>query len=105
MKLKDLRRKSWFRIVSNKYVLLLIFFAIWMFFLDSNSWFVHNELDQEVNKLEDNKEYYQNEIAKDKAIIKQLKDSVELEKFARQKYYMKRPNEEIFIIEYDTIEQ
>lgn len=104
MKLKDLRRKSWFRFISNKYILLLIFFAIWMFFLDSNSWFVHNELDQEVNKLEDNKEYYQNEIAKDKAIIKQLKDSVELEKFARQKYYMKRPNEEIFIIEYDTIE-
>lgn len=104
MKLKDLRRKSWFRIISNKYILLIIFFTLWMFFLDSNSWFVHNELDQEVNKLEDNKEYYQNEIAKDKAIIKQLKDSVELEKFARQKYYMKRPNEEIFIIEYDTIE-
>lgn len=42
-------------------------------------------------------------IAKDKAVIENLQDSVELEKFARQKYYMKRPNEDIYIIEYDTV--
>ncbi|MCP9200893.1 septum formation initiator family protein [Gramella sp. BOM4] len=104
MKFKDLRNKSWFRIISNKYVLISLVFAGWMIFLDTNSWFIHHELDQELNELQDNKNYYQKEIAKDKAVIQQLQDSVELEKFARQKYYMKRPNEEIYIIEYDTVD-
>lgn len=103
MKFKDLRKKPWFRIVSNKYVLIILVFAGWMFFLDTNSWFIHHELDQEINELQDNKNYYQTEIAKDKAVIEKLQDSVELEKFARQKYYMKRPHEDIYIIEYDTV--
>lgn len=104
MKLKDLRKKPWFRFLSNKYVLLSLIFASWMIFLDSNSWIIHNELNQELNELEDNKNYYRNEIAKDKAVIEQLQDSVELEKFARQKYFMKRADEDIYIIEYDTID-
>ena len=103
MKFKDLRKKPWFRIISNKYVLISLVFAGWMFFLDTNSWFIHHELDQEINELQDNKKYYQKEIAKDKAVIEKLQDSVELEKFARQKYYMKRPDEDIYIIEYDTV--
>ncbi|QYA26993.1 septum formation initiator family protein [Gramella sp. MT6] len=104
MKFKDLRKKPWFRIISNKYMLISLVFVIWMFFLDTNSWFIHHELDQEIDELQDNKEYYQKEIAKDKAVIEKLQDSVELEKFARQKYYMKRPDEDIYIIEYDTID-
>ncbi|MDR9457471.1 MAG: septum formation initiator family protein [Salegentibacter sp.] len=104
MKLKELRKKPWFRFLGNKYVLLSLIFAGWMIFLDSNSWFIHNELNQELNELEDNKNYYRNEIDKDKAVIEKLQDSVELEKFARQKYFMKRADEDIYIIEYDTID-
>jgi len=103
MKLKDLRKKPWFRFISNKYVLISLVFVGWMFFLDTNSWFIHHELDQEINQLQDNKNYYQKEISKDKAVIENLQDSVELEKFARQKYYMKRADEDIYIIEYDTV--
>ncbi len=103
MKFKDLRKKTWFRFISNKYVLISLVFSGWMIFLDTNSWFIHHELDQELQELRDNKKYYQNEIAKDKAVIKKLQDSVELEKFARQKYYMKRADEDIYIIEYDTV--
>lgn len=104
MKLKDIRNKRWFRILSNRYVLVLIIFAFWMFFLDSNSWLIHHELDQEINELETNKEYYRKEIAKDRTVIEKLNDSFELESYARQNYYMKRPDEDIFIIEYDTID-
>lgn len=104
MKLKDLRKKPWFRFISNKYVLISLIFAGWMIFLDTNSWFIHHELNQEIEELQNNKEFYQTEIAKDRAIIDNLHDSVQLEKFARQKYYMKRPNEDIYIIEYDTID-
>ncbi|OEY73866.1 FtsB family cell division protein [Salegentibacter salarius] len=103
MNLKELRNKKWFKVISNKYVLLILIFGGWMFFLDSNSWLIHNELNQEIEELEENRQYYKNEISKDKATIEQLQDSVEMEKFARQQYYMKRPDEEIFIIEYDTI--
>lgn len=103
MKFKDLRKKPWFKFISNKYVLISLVFVGWMFFLDTNSWFIHHELDQEIDELQDNKNYYQTEIAKDKAVIEKLQDSVELEKFARQKYYMKRADEDIYIIEYDTV--
>lgn len=103
MKFKELRNKKWFRILSNRYVLILLIFAFWMFFLDSNSWFVHNELNQEINELHSNKEYYQKEISKDRVVIEKLNDSFELESYARQHYYMKRPNEDIYIIQYDTI--
>lgn len=104
MKLKELRSKKWFRIISNRYVLVLLIFTFWMFFLDSNSWLTHHELDQEINELKENKEYYQKEIAKDRTIIDNLNDSFELENYARQNYFMKRPNEDIYIIQYDTID-
>lgn len=101
MKFKELKEKWWFRFLSNKYVLLLFLFAIWMFFFDSNSWFIHNELNNEISDLEDKKEYYQAEIDKDKKTIEILSDSVEIEKFAREEFYMKRENEEIYIIEFE----
>lgn len=72
-----------------------------MLFFDTNSWLIHQELDQEIEELESNKEYYIKEILKDQKDIKVLKDSGELEKFAREEYFMKRDDEEIFIIEYE----
>ena len=102
---KKLREKRWFRILSNKYVLILVIFAIWMIFFDTNSWFIHHELDKEIEKLEGNKEYFKREMKSDKEQIKNLKDSVELERFAREEYKMKKDGEEIFLIEYeDSIE-
>ena len=100
MGLQQLREKKWFKIIGNKYVLILLLFAVWMLFLDSNSWLVHRELDQQMNELEENKTYYREQIQKDTAIINSLNDPDELEKFAREKYFMKRENEEIYIIEY-----
>ena len=104
MKLRELRKRKWFRVASNKYLLVLVAFLFWMLFLDSNSWLIHHELNSEIDALEKNKQYYLNEISKDKAVIDKLSDSLELEKFARNEYYMKRENEEIFIIEYQEEE-
>ena len=98
--LKKLRDKKWFRIASNKYLLVLLGFVLWMLFLDTNSWLIHRELNAEIDELEKNKKYYLDQINSDKAIMEQLNDSLELEKFAMQEYYMKRENEEIYIIEY-----
>lgn len=105
MKLKEIRKNRWFRIASNKYLLVLLAFIFWMLFLDSNSWLIHRELDLEIDDLEKNKDYYLNEISKDKSIIENLDDSLELEKFARREYFMKRDNEEIFIVEFKEVEE
>ena len=55
----------------------------------------------EIDDLETEKEYYKKEIEKDNKVIKELSTQEGLEKFAREEYYMKRENEEIYIIEYE----
>tara|TARA_E500000331_G_scaffold229708_1_gene219894 strand:+ start:239 stop:469 length:231 start_codon:yes stop_codon:yes gene_type:complete len=74
-----------------------------MIFFDSNSILVHNELNNDINDLNNQKEYYKNEIGRDNIELNQIKTDSGLEKYAREKLFMKRDNEEIFIIEYDTI--
>src|SRR5690625_2160808 len=99
MFLKKLRQKRWFRILSNKYLLILLIFSVWMLFFDSNSWLIHKELNDEIEKLKNNEEYYNQEIEKDRKVMEQRQDDEGLEKYAREKYFMKRKNEDIFIIE------
>ncbi len=101
MKLSEFKNKKWVRFVSNKYVLILVFFIIWMFFFDTNSYFIHKELNEDIDALEQKKEEYQNEIARDKAFIEKMEDSNEMEKYAREKYYLKKENEDIYIIQYE----
>ena len=92
---------SWFKFLSNKYVWVLLFFCTWMLFLDNYSYFDHRILDTEINDLENNKKYYQEEIKKDLENIKLLKNPDQIEKYAREKYYMKKDSEYIYIIEFD----
>ncbi|MDR6966058.1 cell division protein FtsB [Flavobacterium arsenatis] len=89
------------RFLSNKYVIVSAFFIVWMLFLDNYSYLDHRLLDKEINELEDNKEYYLEEIKQDKKNIKTLKNPHQVEKFAREKYYMKKDSEDIYIIEYE----
>lgn len=93
--------KSWFHLISNKYVLVSVFFAVWLLFLDNYSYLDHRELNKEIDELEDNKVYYQEEIKKDVDQIKKLKNPGEIERYAREKYYMKRDSEDIYIIEFE----
>lgn len=99
MKFSALKQKKWFKIASNTYVLILLFFLIWMIFFDTNSYLIHRELDGDIDALENNKEFYRSETDKDKTFIKKMADSMEIEKFAREKYYLKKENEDIYIIE------
>lgn len=101
------KEKPWFKFLSNKYVWVLLFFCVWMLFLDNYSYFDHRILDNEIQELEDNKQYYKDEINRDMRDIKQLKDSDYVEKYAREKYYMKKDSEDIYIIEFegDTVKK
>ncbi len=87
--------------MTNMYILVLTIFLIWMAFFDTNSMLIHLELRKEIKKLEKQKEFLRGEIAKDKEALRKLSDSSELEKYAREKYFMKKENEEIFLIEYE----
>ena len=100
MGLKELKKKKWFKILTNMYVLVLTAFVIWMVFFDTNSLLIHLELKKEIKKLEKTQDFLKKEIRKDKKIIEKLSDEQELIKFAREEYYLKKKNEEIYLIEY-----
>ena len=105
MTFKQLKKNKTFKFISNRYVLIFIGFAVWMFFFDENSFFVDRKFNQSIDKLEEDKKYYINEIQKDTQKIKELENPELLEKFAREKYNMKKKDEDIYIIEFDTIKE
>ena len=80
-------------------------FIIWMIFLDTNSYLIHNRLNSEIEQLIIKKENLKKEIEKDIKFINDMKDLDKYEAFARENFYMKKDSEEIYIIEYeDSIE-
>ena len=95
--LKSLIGKSYF-----KYLLILIAFLIWMTFLDTNSLLIHAELNREIKKLKNKRNALSEEILKDKSLIKKLDNVDSLEHFAREEYNLKKENEDIFIIEFQS---
>ena len=101
MGIKDLKKKKWFSMITNMYILVLTFFVIWMGIFDTNSLLIHLELKKDIKNLEEQQQYLREEITKDKKIIKKLSDEKGLEKFAREEYYLKKKNEEIYLIEYE----
>jgi cell division protein FtsB len=88
---------SW---LKNKYVLTAIGFAIWILFIDDRDFITtHFRHVSELHKLEAQKKYYVNQISIVQAELDQLKrDPAILEKYAREKYLMKRDNEDVFLI-------
>jgi len=101
------QKKPWLKIVSNKYLLISLLFGVWMLFLDNYSYMDQRQINNQIDELQDNKKYYQDEIRKDNQSIKLLKNQDQVEKYAREKYYMKKDSEDIYIIEYegDTIKK
>lgn len=89
--------------VLNKYVITICMFLIWMVFFDKTSFLVINELNGEISKYEEQLEYYKTEYEKNDTFYKKLMNNKsEKEKYARENYFMKKPNEEIFILVVDS---
>jgi len=97
LKLKVLFKKSFF-----KYLIISIAFLIWMTFLDTNSLLIHAELNREIKKLKNKRDALSEEILKDKSLIEKLDNIDSLEHYAREKYNLKKENEDIFIIEFQS---
>jgi len=105
MTFKQLKENKLIRFITNRYVLILSVFIVWMLFFDENSYLVHREFNTEINELETAIDFYKKKIKEDKKTIHSLQDSLQLEKFAREQYLMKKENEDIYIIEFDTIKK
>ena len=103
MSFKALKENKIFKFFTNIFVLIVLVFAVWMSFFDENSYLVHREFNKEIDELEKTIKFYEDRINEDRATIKKLQDSLELERFAREKYLMKKKNEDIYVIEFDTV--
>ena len=86
---------------KNIYLLVFIVFAVWMLFFDAHSLLFHRELNSDVEDLEYQKEHYKNEMEKDDEAIEELSTDEGIERAARENHYMKKPDEDIYIIEYE----
>ena len=95
--LKSIIGKAYF-----KYLIILFAFLFWITFLDTNSLLIHAELNSEIKKLKKRKDALTEEIIKDQELINKLENIDSLEHYGREKYNMKKQNEDIFIIEYQS---
>ena len=88
-----------FNLLKNKYLIAGIAFITWMLFFDRNDLMSQYEYRQQLNKLEAEKEFYTAESEKAvKDLTELTTDRGKLEKFAREKYLMKKDNEDVFVI-------
>lgn len=85
--------------LRNRYLLTIIIFVIWLLLLDSNNLISRYKEMKDLRKLKSDKEYYVQRIEEDKRKLYELKtDNRNLEKFAREQYRMKKPEEDLFVI-------
>jgi len=87
------------RILKNKFVLTAIFFVIWVTLFDTNNLIDRFRQLKELRQLKADKTYYEKKIREDTRKLNELEtDEKSLEKYAREQYMMKRPDEDLFII-------
>lgn len=94
-----MKAKNILKVLKNKYVVAGIVFLLWLLFFDQNN--ILNRISdyQNLRKMKEQCEYYSKKIDNDaQRTIELMTDDDNLEKFAREQYLMKRPNEEVFVI-------
>ena len=85
--------------LKNKYVLTIAGFIIWLTFFSQYNLMERARLAGNLKDLQREKEYYIEQIKRDSARLHQLSTGTEeLEKYAREQFYMKKPNEDIFVV-------
>ncbi len=91
------------RVLKNKYLLSLMVFAVIMLFSDHNNLIGQWQRKQELHTLEAKKAYYEQEIEKTKTTLADLENNPgAIEKYSRENFYMKKDNEDLFILDLDS---
>ena len=105
-KVKSIKKKTkWLFRRRTIYVIIGLFFSTWILFCDNNSYLRHQQLNDEINQLNQQKNFLKERIEEDKKSLKEFDTREGKVKFGREQYYFKKENEDIFVIEYDTIEK
>jgi cell division protein FtsB len=87
------------KVLQNKYFIAAFSFLVWLSFFDRNDFITQHTYRSKLHELEKERDYYVQEIAKNKAEVSDLLTNPEnLERFAREKYRMKRDNEDVFVL-------
>ncbi|HNW75564.1 MAG TPA: septum formation inhibitor [Bacteroidales bacterium] len=98
--------KKILNILLNKYLITTVAFVVWLFFFDSNNMIMQQDLKSKLNDLKEEKQFYLDEIRNDSILTRQLlTDTAALEKFAREKYLMKKEGEDVFLMIDTTADQ
>ncbi len=85
--------------LKNKYFITVGVFAIIMLFIDKNDVFTQAARKNQLREIRESKEYYSTLINTERKELEQLKSNpATLEKYAREKYLMKRDNEDLYLI-------
>lgn len=100
MKFKEpISMKRLIDLFKNKFFLVTLAFVVWMIFFDKNDLFSQYEYRTQVNKLKKERDFYK---AQTDQVTKELNELTsnrqQLEKFAREKYLMKKDNEDVYLI-------
>ena len=91
--------KRLFNLFRNKYFLVTLAFVVFMIFFDKNDLFSQYQYYQQVSKLKQERNFYTKETAKvNKDLDELTSNPAKLEKFAREKYLMKKDNEDVYVI-------
>jgi cell division protein FtsB len=89
--------------INNKYFYTALAFVVWMFFFDSDNFREQISLSQRIKGLEKQKSFYTKEIEKNKSALNALQyDTTKLEDYARKRYFMKKDNEDIYVVVRDS---
>jgi len=85
--------------IKNKYFIVSLVFIFWIVFLDEYNLNTQKLMIDKLNKLKQQEQFYIEEIIRDSLELYKLEhDSVYQEKFAREKFFMKKKNEDLFIL-------
>ena len=85
--------------IKNKFFIAIAVFAFIILFFDKNDLFTQMDRNRQLHELLQSKQYFTDRIATEQAILDQMKTNPGiLEKYAREKYLMKRDNEDLYII-------
>ncbi len=86
-------------LVRNKYLITIVFFVLWTALIDSYSMYDRRRLKKNLESLTAEKKFLEKKIKQDSIYLHELKtNKSNLEKFAREKYLMKKDNEDLFVI-------
>ena len=97
--MENIKRDNIKSILLNKYFIAIVLFMYWIVFFDENSIVAHQKNKSRLKELQEQKEYYIERINSDRKKLDDLNSGMnQLERFAREHYYMSEPDEDVFIV-------